>query len=598
MSIAQNFPTISPSLLLDFASVQALDPRITYSRASTATYYGTRTAKAEENLFQYSQDFTAAVGSGGWAKYATTITANSVAAPDGTTTASTVTSSGTSAPRVAQNKTSTGTYVFSIYLKQGTDRYIQLIDTGLATDYANFDLQAGVVTFTGATVTASITSAGSGWYRCTISRSLTGTFDFAFGFTDNNPTAGYAPTLTNTGLIVYAWGAQLEPQSSARAYQVTTTQPITNYIPVLETAASGVARFDHNPTTFESLGLLVEQQSTNLLLQSENFSLSWSLLRTTNSITNISPVGTQTANQLVETTATGTHVAIQTISKAASAITYTASVYLKAAGRNNAELRMSDQSGNGVRVVIDLSAGTTGTPSIFGTGVSAGVATISTVGNGWYRITLSGTSNSATTWSHEVYILDATLAVSYAGNGYSGLFVWGAQLEAAAFPTSYIPTVASQVTRAADSASMTGTNFSSWYNQSQGSLYIDFVAANPSSAVVGIVSIGANNNYIDIRTGASLTSVTLNGGVQQTGITMATYSANTPFRGVTAYQSNDFAAAANGGTVGTDSLGLVPTANTLYLASTIGVIPSSCTIKKLSYYPIRLSNTNLQALTG
>jgi hypothetical protein len=86
MSIAQNFPTISPSLSLDFANVQALDPRITFTRASTATYYGTRTALAEQNLLLYSQEFDNAA----WTKTSTTVTANSTTAPDGTTTADTL----------------------------------------------------------------------------------------------------------------------------------------------------------------------------------------------------------------------------------------------------------------------------------------------------------------------------------------------------------------------------------------------------------------------------------------------------------------------------------------------------------------------------
>jgi hypothetical protein len=60
----------------------------------------------------------------------------------------------------------------------------------------------------------------------------------------------------------------------------------------------------------------------------------------------------------------------------------------------------------------------------------------------------------------------------YTGDGYSGIYIWGAQLEAGAFPTSYIKTEASQVTRSADSASMTGTNFSEWYRQDEGTVYV------------------------------------------------------------------------------------------------------------------------------
>jgi hypothetical protein len=87
MSISQNYGNTNPSLLLNFAAVKKLDPRITYARASEARYYDGKTvAKAEENLFLYSQDFDSAA----WPKTSATVTANSTTAPDGTATADTV----------------------------------------------------------------------------------------------------------------------------------------------------------------------------------------------------------------------------------------------------------------------------------------------------------------------------------------------------------------------------------------------------------------------------------------------------------------------------------------------------------------------------
>ena len=614
MSIAQNFPIVSPALLLDFAAVQALDPRISYARATTATYYGTRTAKAEQNLVTFSQVFQNAV----WTDTdnLASVTDNSVVAPDGTTTAATIVENSANTPHLIRSNTgiaiSAGlTYTASAYLKAGTRQYGALLFYTAST-YKGVvvDLSAGTITLTSGTILgSSITSVGNGWYRVTITDTISASPTFlAICLSDSGtPTLllGRPTYLGNGTGSIQIWGAQLEQRSTVTAYQVTTTQPVTNYIPVLETAASGVARFDHNPVTFESLGLLIEEQRTNLLTYSEQFdNAAWTKNNatiTTNTI--VAPDGTLTGDKFVEGTIADAIACARTGLSFTAANTFTG--YAKAGENRYVFMRCFASIGNYGNVTFDLQTGViTQTNSV---GVVTATGSITNVGNGWYRLSVTVSSTSSviniigfvmSNTATPTFNTAGVLATPYTGNGFNGVYLWGAQLEAGAFATSYIPTVASQVTRAADSASMTGTNFSSWYNQAQGTLYVDFVGANPSSAVVGIVSVGANSNYIDIRTGSFLTSVTLNGGTQQTGIPMATYSANTSFRGVTAYQSNDFAAAANGGTVGTDSVGLVPTANTLYLASTIGIIPSSCTIKKIAYYPIRLSNTNLQALTG
>jgi hypothetical protein len=266
MSIQSNFPALKPSLLLDFSNTEALDSRVTFTRASTATYYGTQTAKAEENLLLQSQTFETS-----WPSVFATVTANTTTAPDGTTTADTITDDATSAThRISQTfSANTNTpYVLSCFLKAGTatHAYLSLTDTTNVQRYfaADFDLSAGAVRISGAGTSGTFTSAsitespaGSGWYRCVVigevaavsasTRAVIGVSDGTTAFN----TSGLI-LYVGTGSTVFAWGAQLEQRSAVTAYTATTTQPITNYIPVLQTAASGVARFDHNPTTFES----------------------------------------------------------------------------------------------------------------------------------------------------------------------------------------------------------------------------------------------------------------------------------------------------------------------------------------------------------
>ena len=116
-------PDIRPSLLLDFANSKTLDPRITFTRGSTATYYdGVTTAKAEENLQPYSQEFD----NGDWQKNNSSVSANSIAAPDGTTTADTITADGGSALSHGISTTggtstiSSAVATVSVYAKKGS----------------------------------------------------------------------------------------------------------------------------------------------------------------------------------------------------------------------------------------------------------------------------------------------------------------------------------------------------------------------------------------------------------------------------------------------------------------------------------------------
>ena len=328
------------------------------------------------------------------------------------------------------------------------------------------------------TVTGSGSMAGSSGASGTASAGSPATF----------VATGTTGTFTLTGSLTTI---QLNLGSSALTYVPTTTAAVYS-LPI-----------DHNPTTFEPLGVLIEEQRTNLILRSEDFSTGWSLLRLTASANAIAaPDGTTTADQLLDTAVAGTHVAIQTISKAASSIVYDASVYLKASVRDKGELRVSDQSGNGVRIAFNLTTGTiTTTATAFGTGFTAGSSSITNVGNGWYRIELSATSNTAVLLGHEIYVADASGNTSYTGNG-SGFYTWAAQLEAGAFPTSYIPTVASQVTRAADQVSILTSAFG--YSATEGTMVAAAraILANSLGAAAS-VNDGTGNEEIVIYRDAS-----------------------------------------------------------------------------------------------
>ena len=599
MAIRSNFPSIKPSLLLDFANTKALDPRITFTRSTTATYYdGVTTAKAEENLLTYSEQFDNAA----WAKTNATVTANATTAPDGTTTADTINGSAGSAYILeALTVTSGITYTFSVYAKANTTNFLQIAggSSGFGTGvWANFDLSGGTVGTTGALTTASIQSIGSGWYRCVITGTATASISpgniFALIPVESSSATRFP---TNAGTTsIYVWGAQLEQRSSATAYTATTTQAITNYIPVLQTAASGVPRFDHNPTTDESLGLLIEEQRTNICLQSEDFSTTWTNQESTEEVNvAIAPSGTLTADKLIPTTANDSHWISQSVTPTAAAHTF--SFYAKAAGYSIVQVLNGTDATD--RINFDLSNGTVGSATTY-------TGTITAVGNGWYRCTATYTTSATTSaWTRIAIVPSSTSAraAAFAGNGFSGVFLWGAQFELGAFATSYIPTVASTVTRNADSAQMTGTNFSGWFSADQGTLYAE--ASQPtifaSSRTVASINSTTTTSYFNIyRQSAG----PVNGFTSPSNAVLTTSRnavANTAWKASLSWQSGTVYFTAGGdAVVNAAYTTYLPSLNTFEIGNvgTGGAQNFNGQIRKIAYYPLRVTNAQLQALTS
>ena len=606
LRIDHDLSNIAPSLNLDFANSKTLDPRITFTRASTATFYdGVTTAKAEENLVTYSQEFDNAA----WLKLNATVTANSTAAPDGTTTAETLTDNATNSFHTFYRNitVSAGEHTLSIFMKAGTTNFGALSANwnAQAIGYgAVVDLTSGTVTTTlsngGGSGTNSVQSVGNGWYRISITVNISvGSNCYFLCSTSNSGTpatsSSSVPTYVGSGGTILAWGAQVEQRSAVSAYTPTTTALITNYIPVLRTAASGVARFEHNPITGESLGLEIEESRTNLSIYSDDFSnAAWTKTASTiTSNTIVAPDGTLTGDKLVDTAATSTHFISQTPTTTAAAHTF--SVYAKA----------------GELGYLALYSPTTTTGAVFDllTGVSTvnvvtapTSKTITPVGNGWYRCSITVTATAAPN-TFSLYLNNINSASSsYLGNGFNGIYIWGAQLEAGAFATSYIPTVASTVTRAADAASITGTNFSNWYNASEGTMYADVV---PNASLSNRISLdfnagGGSSNYIALFAQRS-SSLGILAFVHANATSQVDISTQTNADGKTvfAYKTNDFAMTRNGAAAFADTSGLVPQGiDRVFIGDDYNAGNAiNGTIKKIQYFPRRLPNAELVEMT-
>jgi hypothetical protein len=501
----------------------------------------------------------------------------------------------------------------SVYAKNVNARYVGLaISTTSSNNYGTveFDLDgAGAVNQTAVVgtgfsiISSSITAVSSGWFRCVAVIQL-GSASVSDGRSTIYVSNGVGSfdtrgrvLYTGTSRTLEIWGAQLEQSSTVGEYIPTTS--VINSAP----------RFDHNPTTGESLGLLVEEARTNLVLQSEDLSDSITWVRTNSSVTAnaaTAPDGTTTADKLIVNSGITSSAAriTQTVVKAASAITYTHTIFAKTgeSGTGTLQIIFTDTAttANSATSSFSTVSGTiTTAASAQGTFTNAS-STITAFANGWYRCSLTVTTGTEISIQTRIFSRLPTT-----GNGTSGLLLWGAQLEAGAFPTSYIPTTTATVTRAADVASITGTNFNSWYNQTEGTVYSTATATSSTSfdstaTAVGIAAFTDGTNAERIRYGAlAYSTVWVDNNTSQANLSSGAFTQNQQVNLTSAFKINDFALVRDGGSVQTDATGTLPTLTQVELGrSGVGTGFFTGTIKRLAYWGQRLANTTLQSITA
>jgi hypothetical protein len=364
---------------------------------------------------------------------------------------------------------------------------------------------------------------------------------------------------------------------------------------LIRTAVTDAPRFDHNPTTGECLGLLVEEQRTNYATQSESFS-SWTVQQLTQSTAAVAaPNGASTVQLFTEDTTTNTHRLFA--SPSTGQTTHTFSVFIKnASGTRRVRIESDDASGVRQSILFNLQSGTIENNSGSWTGVF-----IAPYPNGWYRIGGTITDNGGTTLF--VVGLSSGNIASYTGDGTSGIYLWGAQLEAGAFPTSYIPTTTSAVTRSADVASISGTAFSSFYRQDQGTIYCQGLippGLGNFPTFHNASDGSANNNWSQYAHTSGLYANLKTGNVVQgdPGVAGSTVVGNA-YRLSTAFAENNLCSAWNGVIGSPDTSAAMPTALSEIRigAARTGGAAINTTISRLTYWPQRLSNSTLQEIT-
>ena len=365
---------------------------------------------------------------------------------------------------------------------------------------------------------------------------------------------------------------------------------------LIKTAASNAARFDHDPSTGESLGLLVEEARTNLLTYSEQFdNAAWSKADATiTANSTVAPDGTTTADALIENTANASHN-IRTIDFGGSINTaYSFSVFVKAAGRTFVSLVYGQSTAWGNQQArFNLALGTIA----YQTGVNS--ASIKAYPNGWYQISITGTRNATAAASYAyIFVQNGDNYNSYTGDGISGVYIWGAQVEAGAFPTSYIPTVASTVTRAADVASIGASNF----NAFNSTFVFTGFAATYSGGNVRHAEFGGSNGENRLLTNGDSYAYGPGGSLMgpnpviDSNKIASNYAFAFKYDGSTTIK----AYAKNGGATSSvsNSGQCVPSDPSLTFGATGSSANTAKTFKHIAYWPTKLSDAQLQALTS
>ncbi len=361
---------------------------------------------------------------------------------------------------------------------------------------------------------------------------------------------------------------------------------------IVQTGAVDEPRFDHDPVTGESLGLLIEESRTNLV-NSPTLSYPPAGVNLTLETNVLNPSGTYSNVGRIQCTATLDGHGIS----AGGAVSYTSgsgvnSIFVKKGNHRYVGLESRSNLGGGYTTLyFDFD-----TEQIIGN--NAGFIKYP---NGWYRIfsTYNYNGNAST---YGFRMLGSMSFFQWTATGNEFVYFWGPQLEAGSFPTSYIPTTSSAVTRSADIATIEGTNFSSWYNQSEGTVYVDFDKATTERQQAFAISDGTQVNRMSVYYSNDIVVSYI--GSPAGGYDQSVYTASSPLLSseyILGYSSGNTGPAIDGnlGTVITEPN--LPTNTTLFLGRReVGdaLYMLNGHISRLAYYPTRLSNEQLQTLTA
>lgn len=625
--------------------------RVTYNPATLARV-GLLTETAATNLFLFSESLLG----GGWGFSNVGVSGLTTPAPDSTGSMQKIIPSASASSHILfQNisVTSGSTYTQSAFVKASEYGFIQMAgSTGFNTTdlWVNFNLNTGAVASVGAgsaVGTYGIQAYPGGIYRVWIT--ATATLTSASGrlliSVLDSDRAARVPSYTADGTSgLYIWGQQFEVGANPTSYIPTTNAAVIRAADLnvditamssrafsdlhtfsragtktyfgsdglLKTAAIDTPAFNYDPSTLTPLGPLIEPTATNICLQSQTFS-SGTWVKDASSVTAKATTwidGTNTMDLIVPDTSSANHRVKQTNITLTAGQVYTASSVVKRHSSYNYQLLFWNPSGNGF-VNVDLQNGTiqsSGGPELVG-------ATLRSLGNGFYRVSVTIQTVSGGVYQFMNYAISPGFVTVFTGDGTSGVYCDGCQVEQGFFASSFIPTTTAAITRAQDvciNGAGNVVNFASWYNTTANSVLAIHHAlyaagtALPNASVFCINDNSASNRSMLFRNfngAATGKMIVTSGGVDSFSQNISAAAVNTMYKHAVAIAANDYALYENGVQLGIDASGALPVSpvqmsigHCVVAGSPLDYLNGS--VAELRIYPARISNSELARISS
>ena len=547
---------------------------LTFTRSNdTATRVGPDglIEKVRTNVLLQSNTFTTS-----WGLSGTTLTSGQTGY-DGLSDAWLLSKSAAVNRYIFQYLSFSGLKTFSVFAKANTLNNVRLYSTTGTSSTADFSLVDGSLLASVNILGSSSEDLGNGWWRFSITTDGTSSL-FRIYPDPNGTTAG----------SIYFQNAQLETGDIATDYIATTTTAVS-VGPV-----ANLPRLDYTDSTCPKL--LLEPQRTNAFLYSNQpEGTGWDRINCTFQTGFAGPDGYNSARKVTATS--NDSVLYYQNTSVTSGTSYTASVYVKSAGKSYFQITGSGGFAGNEYVNFDLQTGTI----VYESG-SALTGKIEALTDGWYRVSVTQIATSTTSGRFLFALIDTATAgrvgvVTADGNG---VLVWEHQMEASSYPTSIIPTLGSAVTRGADSCSKTG--ISSLIGQTEGVVYFEWdyqnVGSSGGNIPISLAGASGKELYFWVKTDGTYVYDVYD-STKQAGMTGSMGSFGIK-KIALAYKNNDFALYINGVLAGSDTSGSVPALTDVYIGryaiNTNYNIASG--INQALLFTTRLTNAQLAELTA
>ena len=480
-------------------------------------------------------------------------------------------------------------YTQSWHAKASSADWVQVLFGGTpfhsSQAFANFNLATGAAGTIGTAIDAwGIEAVGSaGWYRiwATSTADSTASSNAVAPALINNTNGARFLSYAGSTTGVYLWGGQLTKGTELLDYTATTTAAVAATL------------------EFVPVGLSVYEARTNMTIQSEAMDVTWEntwaggVTIGPNVSGIIAPDGTETVNSLKQINNNGD--ALTSAYTLVVDTVYTFSAFVKNIDATDSIIYAWDNVGgaregqiafNWASKRLTLSDGASG-------------GSVTNIGNDWYRISFQFTSDGSNT-AHRIVVRPESTDTAT-----QGIYFWGVQVEVGAFPTPYVSTTTDEVDATGDVATMTGTNFTSWFNEGGPGTMLAVATANSINSYdrVWAIGDGSSTDTIEVARNSSDTrgfvednNVT-GGSTNNSGAFVQDIETSIAF----AWDTNDASLVTDGGTPNTDTTSVVlPTSMT---SLTIGDASAGSdilngNIARITYWPFRKSNKFLTEITS